>query len=930
MALALDELPDCTAQSTPNRDWQWRDPTAAGAQPMLGDHSGDWASGQLIAPSADAASQPTWLARLQSWRAGCLRPLGIDYTVPPTSALVSSRLFELPELQWTQHALVHVQMHPYDRLFFDPETGEYTIDKWLADLEERFGGIDAALIWPTYPQLGVDDRNAYDMITSLPGGLEGIRSVVRQLHARGVKVLWPFMPWDTSTRYAGAEPNQMLELVRDTGADGINGDTLYTMPTPFWDAQVASNGPYVALQAELGGTLSSLKYTTLGWGEAGAWSLDLKSSLAPSVDLFKWLQPRRMTTICRRWDKDRNDALQHAWFNGIGYVAWENVWGIWNGFTERDGQALKRIQPLMRYMASMGLLNSEGWEPHARTAQPDAIFASRFPQSRRWGPFANGAHNRSADGRQSAPPPCSAWTAWTLVERSGQAWPAGTPILRLNADSFAGCGFFDVYHGKRIQPSLGAAPGSGDMVLELQLPIEASGFGAVLAMPEATATAVEASRVLVLMASTAHGEYEEAKGEGDDAAARRLAEVLVRQEAMTSGRPLSTYSGEWKPAQQVRMSHGPKDGGDINHAAREADTGSTSAAASLPASHGAVLVPGTDAFDFRCHGMVIEPFDAESRETFGIDVQFPWEPFPRNEHSNPRLPVPSFYMDGAPVGNARFAAFIAATGYAPADTRGFLREWPDWRAGRYPDGNATVPTTGVSLDEARLFCRWAGGRLPTSVEWQYAAQVGDPSMLYPWGAEDDESKRPARVHHGRTPAPADSEAYRREGGANALGIYDLVGNVWQYTEDEYADEHTRFVLLRGGSRYQPRAASDFQNWYFASEDPDARPGGATRLDRHAKYFLMGASYERAATVGFRCAYDPPSDAEAGVGARGGTGDDGDGLASSTAYLVLGLIAAVPLVLCGRRMAKRRLAKARSTTRGVELGDVDAHGNDDDL
>ena len=111
-------------------------------------------------------------------------------------------------------------------------------------------------------------------------------------------------------------------------------------------------------------------------------------------DLFKWLTPRRMTTVCRRWDQDRNDALQHAWFNGIGYVAWENVWGIWNGMTERDGEALRRIRPLLRYFGSLAILGGEGWEPHTPTAQPDAVYASRFPQSRRWGPLTAAVYER--------------------------------------------------------------------------------------------------------------------------------------------------------------------------------------------------------------------------------------------------------------------------------------------------------------------------------------------------------------------------------------------------------------------------------------------------------------------------------------------------------------------------------------------------------
>ena len=72
----------------------------------------------------------------------------------------------------------------------------------------------------------------------------------------------------------------------------------------------------------------------------------------------------------------------------------------------------------------------------------------------------------------------------------------------------------------------------------------------------------------------------------------------------------------------------------------------------------------------------------------------------------------------------------------------------------------------------------------------------------------------------------------------------MVGNVWQYTSDEFEDEHTRFVLLRGGSHYNIRHVS---LWYF--------PTGDWRLDRHNRYNLMDDAYERAATIGFRCAYD---------------------------------------------------------------------------
>ena len=290
-------LPNCTA--LPKGAWHEVDPRplndiGSGEQPerpLLGDSSGEWDKGQLIAPPANPEEQPAWLAALQEWRESCRGPLGLDQ---------APVVFDDPQLRWTQTSFVHVQMHPFDRLFFDTGSGKYTVRRWLDDLRERFGGVDAALLWPTYPMLGIDDRNAYDMIRSLPGGLEAVRGVVRELHAEGVRVQWPFTPWDTETRYEGAEPDAMLlltcnptcsrpatlrapgcsptcsrlqpyvlqaanpcipgaepeamlRLLNQTGADGVNGDTLYSLPEAFYRVGVDAGGPHAALQAQMGG-----------------------------------------------------------------------------------------------------------------------------------------------------------------------------------------------------------------------------------------------------------------------------------------------------------------------------------------------------------------------------------------------------------------------------------------------------------------------------------------------------------------------------------------------------------------------------------------------------------------------------------------------------------------------------------------------------
>ncbi len=94
--------------------------------------------------------------------------------------------------------------------------------------------------------------------------------------------------------------------------------------------------------------------------------------------------------------------------------------------------------------------------------------------------------------------------------------------------------------------------------------------------------------------------------------------------------------------------------------------------------------------------------------------------------------------------------------------------------------------------------------------------------------------------HGRVlNAPDDVDAH--PAGASPLGVMDMVGNVWQWT-DEYTDEHTRAGILRGGSHYQPSGSI----WYFPQ---------AYRNDEHGKLLLMAPSYDRSGTLGFRCVED---------------------------------------------------------------------------
>jgi formylglycine-generating enzyme required for sulfatase activity len=246
------------------------------------------------------------------------------------------------------------------------------------------------------------------------------------------------------------------------------------------------------------------------------------------------------------------------------------------------------------------------------------------------------------------------------------------------------------------------------------------------------------------------------------------------------------------------------------------------------APEGMVTIDGGD-FDFIVGGVEIE-----GNHWDGVDVQYPWEDSPRRNHRR-RMHLAPFHIDRHPVTNAQFRAFLEDSGWRPRDSHNFLRHWQDDAP---PAGWENKPVTWVALEDARAYAEWAGKRLPHEWEWQYAAQGGD-GRRYPWGDDWRDDAVPA-PHHGRTlPPPADVDAH--PAGASPFGVMDLVGNVWQWT-DEYVDAHTRAAVLRGGSRYRPQTS----HWYFPQ---------AYRLDQHGKYLLMAPCKDRSGCVGFRCVVD---------------------------------------------------------------------------
>ena len=662
-----------------------------------------------------------WLSDIKHWREE--RHVRIGY---------SDSEYTRPEFQWTQKCFVQTKLLYSDRYFYDPSPSEYTVDRYLDDLKNRFGGVDCVILWHSYPVLGIDNRNQFDLIRDLPGGISALKNVIKEFHKQGISVLLPIVPWDRGTRDEG-EPDwvALTKILGEIGADGVYGDTLNAVPS-IWRKTADRDQLPIVLQPQNALLDEALAWNNMTHGD------EWKIFFIPTVSHHKWLETRHMVHLISRWARDRTDWLQLAFFNGIGYYSWENIWGVWNGITPRNAEAIRRIAKIDRFFAE--LLVSPEWEPHSPVLQ-SGVFSSKFPGDNR--------------------------ILWTIINRN--TYNLAGPQLQLPWKK--GTRFYDLWKGTEIEPEI------VDSSAILNFELEAGGYGAVLSI-------------------------------SDEAITEELKIFLKEMEILTK-RPLSAYSDDWKPLAQELL---------ITTITQPAE---------IPPPN-MVRIPGGE-YDFNVSGVEVEGSNRE-----GVGVQYPWENSPRGHHKK-RLQIKSFYLDLYPVTNVEFKKFLKATQYHPQDDHNFLKHWKN---GTYPEGWSRKPVIWVSIEDARAYAEWAGKRLPHEWEWQYAAQ-GTDGRLYPWGNSWNSSAVPEPVKGKEMGQPSDCGKF--EEGASPFGAMDMVGNVWQWT-DEYQDEHTRFAVLRGGSYYQPQGSK----WYFPQ---------AYRLDRHGKYLLMAPSRDRSAAVGFRCVKD---------------------------------------------------------------------------
>lgn len=682
-------------------------------------------------------------------------------------------LFERDDLKWIKESYIIVLQMAWDREFFDRSTGKYIYGDELRKWNEQFGNIDVFGIWPTWPRLGLDERNQWDMYRQLPGGTAQLKAFARLSRQYNTKFFIAYNPWDNSTRIED-HLKGMARLIEETEADGV---VLDTRGSSSFELQAAADSVRkgvvmfsegMAVTKDMPGIIAGRVHNAIYFSP----ELNLNKLIKPDFSIFR---------VCDVGEDNNHREIAIAFFNGYGTEL--NLFrpGGRDDRYRNDLDYLARTTFILRQNNDAFL--DSGWTPLIPTTV-DNLYVNKWHSGEK--------------------------TLYTILNMN----PSGFRGKLFSVDKKPGTHFISLWHHREIIP---VEEGGSSFVN-----VDASGWDplfngtrtegsveCIVQLPDLLKAKLEFDSLSV----TNPGEGQIIIWKGDPSYKTEKYEIkfsgdttlrLTNLTGYYEGKIVVQYlTGKRLRDESVLYMKGGKPW-IVSRITR------TQAAGSTPTDM--VLVPG---------GKIT--YSLTSTEDFIIypDLNVPVT-----------SEIDSFLIDKYPVTNEQFQEFLLSSGYRPSDTTNFLHHWQN---GTFRQGQEKYPVVYVSYEDINAYVRWAGKRLPTQAEWQLSAQ-GTDGRKWPWGDEFHGTR--CNNAFGRlTPVDAFPK------GASPYGVMDLVGNIWQVTNDMYFNGTYYFLVIRGGSYYKPESS-----WWYIQ-------GGPQQLDRTQILLMMSQGFDRSATVGFRCVKD---------------------------------------------------------------------------
>ena len=700
-------------------------------------------------------------------------------------------LFQRKDLQWIRKSYVIHLLMTWDHQFYDDATQQYHLIDFLKKGIPLYGGDDVVGIWPTWPSLGIDQRNQFDLFRDLPGGLSRIRTLADSCHQMNTNLFICYNPWDESTRSEG-HLSGLADILRETKSDGAVLDTRG------------------ASSRELQAAADSVKKGIIMYTEGMAVPKDMQGIVSgrvhnaiyypPMLNLNKFIKPEfaifRVTEV---YKEPIRREFSLAFFNGYGTEINMFSPGIPANLDD-EYRYLGRTTRILR--ENTNNFTAKNYTPLISTTR-DSIWVNEWPSASK-----------------------TIYTIYSIL-------PGGYKDSLFKIKNKPATHFVDIWHHEELKTQqensdfviaqtdafnaswLGTNnEGAVDCIAQLPQLLQSNLSGDVL-----TISATEGTQIKLWAGEPSYDKKPVLLKPGKHSI--HLSEIFGRYEGKFV---IQLFNDEEFLDEKVYT---------IAPGTPRLVSNIDSTAPAQKALDGMAKIP---AGSFKFHS------------THGDDfISYP------SFNKDSVYQMPSFYMDKFPVTNKQFKDFLEATNYTPADTTNFLKNWV---YKNIPNGMENFPVVYVSYEDAKAYAKWAGKRLPSEIEWQYAAQTPDLNE-WPWKQKEPVKwssevvtntltvMRPKGINPDYCNL-GDGKLYpvgRYKKGANEYGLQDLTGCVWQLTNDIYQSGSYRYILMKGGSYFNPSSS-----WWYVQ-------GGPRPLTYRQFLLRVSPGFERNATVGFRCVKD---------------------------------------------------------------------------
>ncbi len=692
-------------------------------------------------------------------------------------------LYQREDLKWIQHTYVMHLVMAWDKWFYTPKEGYDAYKNFLKNGEKLYGGNDVVGIWPTWPTLGLDQRNQWDLFRDLPGGLPKLRELAEYSRKQDTKFFICYNPWDESTSYkTSAKEGEkghldgMAELVKEISADGV---VLDTKGESSRDLQAAADGVRkgvvmysegMAVPKNMSGIISGRVHNALYYPPM----LNLNKFVRPDFAIFR---------VAELYLEPIKREFATAFFNGYGTEL--NIF--------RNGKPLEWLDEQYRYLGktsrvlreNSALFHSKNYVPLISTLK-DKIYVNEW---------------KHENGKEAI------YTIFSLI-------PEGFKGALFAVDSTKDYHYIDLWYHKELTPS---KQNDGKFYIEAET--DAFNTSWLGTNNEGEVDAISKFPNLLKISLNV---YEDSlKVEAKQGTETRIwagspsydktYKSFKNQHSFSI--KLMDYFEQYEGKFVVQLFDNQR---IIDERVFEIKAGTPRLISTHKINKKVVL---------STKNMIKLPA-GNFKFTFTRGDDFVFYP---DGQSYIEKPMKSFWIDQNLVTNAEFQTFLVQSKYKPIDAQNFLKHWQNKKM---PDTLANFPAVYVSYEDAQNYCAWKGKRLPNEQEWQYAAQYPD-AREYPWGKDFDSTK--TNIGDGRI-----SVVGKYPSGANALKINDLVGSVWQLTNDVYQNGSYKYIMLKGGSYFKPTSS-----WWYVQ-------GGPQKLTHRQHLLRVSEGFERNATVGFRC------------------------------------------------------------------------------